>query len=253
MKRKCTFLTLVLIGCLSLGGCASTGSTRWYAPATWFSHSAADKADKAAVVEDTARDNVVKAAQQAAHKTQDALAAAPASRPVTVARVANDNAVALLDQANGPLTAGELTAIRQQVADLLSENADIRAKAESAEAANQTAIAAISTRLADAIRGSETANASLRDAFERENALANELRTQRALKWILGSVAVLAGAGYLYVRFFLGGIPSAIGGALSHIERTSPGVADVLRNALDSHLNRSEQSAIRAGYSKAKL
>src|SRR6185295_11362241 len=86
-------------------------------------------------------------------------------------------------------------------------------------------IAKVSAQLEAAVRDSQTANDKLRSAFDRENALADELRSERALKWILGSLAVLAMAGWLYVRFFLGGLPAVTGGLLARLEARSPQAA----------------------------
>ena len=88
------------------------------------------------------------------------------------------------------------------------------------------------------------AGTKLREAFDRENQLANELRSQRALAWILGAVALLGSAAYLYVRFALGGIPGAVGGALRTLRAQNPTAADALTPLLDGLLNRHEQAAI---------
>lgn len=245
--RKALFLSLLLFT-----GCASTGTgSKWWAPATWFSHSAADRSDKADARVAGYKDQAIKAAQKSVHEAKDAIAQAPASRPVDVAKEATDNAAALLDQAAGPLTAAELAAIRSQVAGLLSENAQLRADAEKQREEERGKVATLSTKLADAVRDSQTANDRLRAAFDRENALANQLRSQRAFLWILGVLSFLATCGYLYVRFALGGLPGALGTALASAQRQAPSVADAMRSFLDTHLNRSEQDAVRAAFSKA--
>lgn len=250
MHHRKWFLTILLA--LSLTGCASTGGSRWYAPATWFSHGAADKVDKASAKVAVYQDDAVKLAQKAAHETQVALLAAPVSRPVDVAVASNDTAVALLDQSQGSLPVADVAAIRVAVQNLLSDNAEIRAKAEKDRAVEATNIAKISSKLSDAVTESRTANNKLRTAYDRENALANDLRSAHALHWILGGVAVLAAAGWFYIRFFLGGVPNAIGSAIASIERKSPSLADELRTHLDSALNRHEQKAVATAYIKAR-
>lgn len=239
------FAHACLLGALlTLTGCATSTGSKWYAPTTWFSHAPADTVDKAEATQDKARSAAVKAAQRATHETAEALAVAPTSRPVEVATESNASAVALLDQAAGPLTAAEVATIRKQVAGLLSENATLRADAERTRTATRADAAKLSDRLAAADAAVLAAGAKLRDAFERENALANELRSQRALAWILGSVAVLGAAAYLYVRFALGGIPGAVGGALRTLRASNPSAADALTPLLDGLLNRHEQAAI---------
>lgn len=230
---------------LVLTGCSTpSGGARWYAPATWFSHAPADTVDRAQNKEEAARHAVVKAAQRSAHSTATALAAAPASRPVAVAADSNAATVALLDQAAGPMQAEELARLRATVAGLLSENAEIRAKAEAQRAADARSVGEVSAALAKAEAASEAAAAKLRTAYERENALANELRTQRALLWIAAAVALLLAAGWVYARFALGGIPNAVGAGLSRLRAANPQAGELATNIFDQLLNRNEQERI---------
>jgi len=231
---------------LCLAGCATDTGTKWYAPATWFSHAPAATLDKAGAKQDVARDAAVKAAQKATHETAEALAVAPASRPVEVATEANAQALALLDQAAGPLTAAELAAIRKQVAGLISENAALRAESEKARAGERANSAALSEQLAAASAAVTKAQAGLREAFDRENTLANELRTQHAIVWIVVIVAVIFGAAYLYARYALGGIPVALGSAMRIIRERHPDAAKLVEPILDSYLNRHEQATVAA-------
>jgi regulator of replication initiation timing len=244
--RTSSPIALVLLStlCALAGGCASGTGAKWYAPASWFSHAPAGAVDRAEAKQDAAREAAVKAAQRATIETAEALAAAPASRPVEVATESNAAAVALLNQAAGPLSVADLAALRKQVAGLLSENATLRAEAEKSRTAARAHDAALSERLAQADAAVAAAGAKLRDAFERENALANELRSQTALAWILGGVALLGCVAYVYVRFALGGIPGAVGGALRTLRAQNPTAADALTPLLDGLLNRHEQAAI---------
>ena len=239
MKRTGLILSLFL-----LAGCSTGSGVKWFAPATWFSHAPAGAVDRADAKQDAARTAAVKAAQRATHETAEALAVAPASRPVEVATESNASALALLDQAAGPLTAADLATIRKQVAGLLSDNAKLRADAERARDKTRESDAALSEKLARADAAVLAAGAKLREAFDRENALANQLRGQTALVWILGVVSVLGCAAYVYVRFALGGIPGAVGGALRTLRAKNPDAADALTPILDSLLNRHEQDAI---------
>ena len=234
------------VSCLLLAGCATNGGARWYAPATWFSHAPASAVDRAEGREDLARSAVVKAAQKASHETALALAVAPASRPVALATTSNANAVALLDQAAGPLTAAEANQLRTTIAGLLSDNAEIRRQAEELKAREQRSIAEISAALVSAETQSAAAATKLRAAFDHENSLANELRAQRAALWICGGIAVLLGIGWLYAQFALGGLPAAAGKALRDLRTNHPAVADVVTPIFDGYLNRHEQDRIRA-------
>ncbi len=247
--RRVALVSAVLL----LAGCGTTGSSvRWYAPATWFSGRPAAAAEAAEKKETAAEQSAVKLAQKFSHETQIALGVAPASRPVTIARESTAHAVGLLDQSAGPLTVAEAEAARSTVRGLLSEDAATRTAAERERAKDNRHVAEISNELAKAQARSDAADKNVRLAFERENALANELRSQRALAWILGGCAVLALIGWVYVRFFLGGIPGAMGTVLAKLETKNAGAAEELRTLLDGAMNRHEQTTIRNAYLKAR-
>ena len=237
-------LTVAAFLILTSAGCQGGTGARFWAPSSWFSHAPADNADLATVREDKARNEVVKAAQRTAHETSFALAAAPASVAVAAASDFNASTVALLDQAEGPLQAGDLEKLRKVVGGLLSENADLRKNAEAERDREKRHIASLSTTLATAEQKSDAAGAELRKAFDRENALANELRSQRALFWIACAAAALLAIGWLYVRFALGGVPGAIGRGLASLRASNPAAADLATSAFDSFLNRHEQARI---------
>lgn len=239
MTRGAAIASLLL-----LTGCATGSGARWYAPTTWFSHRPADQVDSTSKKEEDARNATRKAAQRNAHSAALALAVAPASAPVAAAADFNASAVALLDQSEGPLQAGEIDKLKRTVAGLLSENAELKAQAQHEREREKESIASLSTKLAKAETASDTAGEKLRAAFERENAMANELRSQRALFWIACFVAALLGLGWLYVRFALGGMPVAIGRALGDLRRSHPQIADAVTPLLDQYLNRHEQNAV---------
>jgi hypothetical protein len=200
--------------------------------------------DKAEAKQDVARDAAVKAAQKATHETAEALAVAPASRSVEVATEANAQALALLDQAAGPMTATELASIRKQIAGLLSDNAALRTAAEQARVKERAGDAVVADRLAKADAAVAKAGEDLRKAFDRENALANELRSQTALVWILAVLVLLAVAGWIYVKIAFGGIPMALGGTMRILRARHPEAAALVEPILDGYLNRHEQAAI---------
>lgn len=235
----------IIAAALLLAGCSTQpNGARWYAPATWFSHAPADSADRAQNKEEAARHAAIKAAQKSAHETGFALAAAPASPPVAVASDFNASAVALLDQAAGPLEAGEIERMRRMVSGLLSENAQLKAEAQRDRDREKQSIESLSGTLAKAEQKSEAASAALRAAFDRENALANELRSQRALFWIAVVSAAMLGLGWLYVRIALGGVPVAIGRAMGDLRARHPAIAEQLTPIFDQYLNRHEQAMI---------
>jgi hypothetical protein len=183
MKTRATLIVLVS---LSAGCSTSNTGAKWWAPATWGKHAPADNVDRAAKVETAAREAVIKRAQISSHETSLALSMAPASRPVAVATDSSAAATALLDQAAGPLDAATLTRLRSVITGLLSDNSALREAAEREKARGQASVDAVSAALARASTESEDARGKLRAAFDRENALANELRAQRALVWIAG-------------------------------------------------------------------
>lgn len=237
---------LVALPLILLTGCAtSTTGARWFAPATWFSGAPATAVDKAEDKQDAARRLAIKAAQKSVHETAEALAVAPDSRPVEVATEANSSALGLLDQAAGPLTASDLTQIRKQVAGLLSDNAKLRAESEKARDKTRESDAALSDKLAKADDAVMVAGAKLREAFERENALANQLRSQHALIWILGVIAVIAGLGAIYVKIMYGGLPAALGVARRAMETQAPDLAAAVAPFYSAALDRNEKAAIK--------
>ena len=245
MRKAVTLTCLLLVGCVS----APNSGVKWFNPATWFSGSAGREAAKVEAKIDKASDKAIAEAQKAAHATQDALAIAPQSRPVDVAKASNDAAVALLDQVNGPLTAADISQIRERVRLLASDLASERAKGEAMQADAQKKIDAASRNLAELSEAKKKSDADLAKSFERENALANELRNEKWWSWFwritIGSAVLLVAAAYLYIRLTLGGLPTALSGTLSHLREVDPETADKLTGALDVHLSPAEQSMIK--------
>ena len=235
---------LLLVAVLLLSGCATGTGAKWYAPASWFSHRPADTVDKAAARVDAAAEKAVKAAQRATHETAHALAQAPASRPVAVAVASNDTAMRLLDQVAGPLTTEEVAKLQSLVNRLMSENDEIRLKAEKERIKNESEVAKVSENLGKMQSALSKAQGNLREAFERENALANELRAQRALLWIGGTVAILLGAAFLYVKVVYGGLPSAAGLLMRDLRTKHPDAAKIVEPMFDTYLSRREQRLV---------
>jgi len=251
-----TLLSIVL--CLGLVGCSSPTSSGWkfYNPTTWFSGSAGRASAKVEEKIDKAQDKASVEAQKSAHVTQLALMTAPQSRQVDVARNSNDNTVALLDQMNGGLSADVINALKEQVRLLTSDLAEERARGEAQRLESQKKVDSVSKELTELAALKKKTDAALATSFERENALANELRNERWWSWfyrIAGvTLVILIGAAYLYVRLTIGGLPTALTGALADLRQSAPDVAEKLTSVLDIHTTRSEQALIRALLAKRK-
>lgn len=251
MKTASPVSFLVLCVLLFTSGCVS-GGKKWWSPATWFSDSSAKAADLAGTYLAKKQGDAVQAAKVEVAKTGEALSHAPDSREVALAIRFNDNADALLAQAAQPLTVAERQAVKQLVAELRSDNAAIRSAAESRQKSSEQRQAALSEELAAAEKKLSAAQSELRTAFDRENALANELRNERVVKWSLAGAALICALGWAYLRYVAGGLPSALGSMMARLEKKSPTLAEDIRPFLDSETNRSEQAGIRAAYLKAR-
>lgn len=235
----------LLLFCLLQVGCTSGGGARWYAPATWFSSTEGKAVDKADAKVDATQETLLKEAQKSAHRTGVALETAPTSKEVDLARSEISETTTLLDQAVGPLTLSEKEKIIAQVAGLLSENEELRKAIRDEREKDRAATKKLSEKHARAQEYAARAHAQLKEAFVRENALADEARAANAIKWIAIGGGVLAGAAYLYLRFMVGGIPSAVGQAMRTIRTNHPNMAPQVESIFDSLLNRNEQSEIR--------
>ena len=194
------FLPCLILACLFTTACTSPGpgESRFWAPSTWGKGSEGKAVEKAVRAEEKASAPVLQAARTAAHEAILALAAAPASRPVEVATHSATQAATLLDQIAGPLTAQEASDIRTRIAQLLSENEAIRAKAEKDRTDRDAALAKLSNRYQEAQEALTKAQGDLTAAFAREHAAANEARLFRArLWWVGGGIALLWAASQL--------------------------------------------------------
>lgn len=240
-----------LCSCFLLAGCVAApgGGVKWYNPTTWFSGSAGRESAKIDAKIEKTSDAAIDEAQRAAHATQAALSTAPQSRPVDVARASNDSVVSLLDQISGPLSAAESAQLKERVRLLVSDVAAERAKGETMQQDAQKKIESVSRDLAELGEAKKKADADLAKAFERENSLANELRNEKWWSWFwritIGAVVLIVGAAYVYLRWTIGGMPTALSGALASLRSSDPAIADKLTSALDVHLSPAEQSMIR--------
>ena len=235
----------LILPVMILSGCVASGSNvRWWNPMTWGSGREARKVENLTEQRNAASVKVTKEAQRAVHETRFALDVAPASRAVEVAKESNSVAVSALDQVAGPLTYAETGALKSQVDLLLSENAELRAQGESERALRRTELATATSTIADLNAKLDAANASLKSGFERENALANELRNMRLIKWGLIGLAVILAAGWLYVRIALGGIPVALGKGISVLRQKDAAAGELATTIFDGFLDRHEKRRI---------
>lgn len=149
--------------------------------------------------EDTARNAVLRGAQEAVHKAGDALASAGDDRPAVVARDFVSEAQALLDQSLGTPPAGTVAEWRNLVNRLLSENAEIRQAAERERRDDAERISEIATKLADATAARAAAEAKVREYAAENERIADMLRKMVwfvgaiAGLWLLGQVLAIAG------------------------------------------------------------
>ena len=253
---------LVLACGAMLSGCA------WVPSALRIGGTPIERVEKREDKEDAARGKLLKASQEAAHKAADALAVAPDSRPVVVARDFAGEATASLDQALGAPAAGEAGKWQDLVRRLVSEDAAIRATAEKERNADRAEIARLGERLAEAsaatVRAEERA---LKYAAEVDR-IADMLRK---VVWIAGGVAalwvlsqVLSIAGRLNPAF--AGVAAMVntvaapavqfafnrakkglqkvGSALAEADKAKDTAADKIRAYLDVHTDADHQAVI---------
>jgi regulator of replication initiation timing len=191
----------VLLGLLLImliGGCASApgSNARWYNPATWFAGSKANAALKVESKLDAQTKKALQSAQGSAHETRAALNAAPPSRPVEVATDANDATVAALDSVIGPMTYGDLKAIKKQVAGLLSENAQLRTVAERERQSRRNDLADATTTIAELRAERDAAITAERAQAAVNLGVANKYRNLQF--WIYGAIGL-----WVFVAFVL--------------------------------------------------
>lgn len=232
------------------GGCVSAPSGKhWWSPATWGSSSPAKTVTKLEVTENYARQVALLDAQKEAEKTARLLKFVPASPATTMAKRTSGNAIALMNQINGPLPFSWLSGLDPWVLNVVSDVPMENQKAEAVQEKDEKKISKDSDELQKVRDKLKIAEDKLAVAFARENELADTLRNERALRvWILGGGSLLilvVGAGWLYLQIATGGIPKAIGGMLKGLDESDPEKANLVRSLLDPVTNRIEQALIR--------
>lgn len=283
---------LVLLACFAvvvLPGCTSMrDGFVWWNPTTWASRAAParvdraqDNRDEAAEAKRKAEAALIDAAQRETAKTGHALASAPDSKPVRLARRFNANALALMAQVR-PLTAEESMQLQGLVADLMSDNEQIARDAELRQIGDEAKAANLSRELTEATTKLErkdaalsAANANLREAYDRENALANQVRNfwfvlgLLAFLWVAGnllSYAARLSPGLAPIAGFVNGIAAPalafaeararagltkVGHAMAEARAKLPEAAEVLTHIFDRNTDADHQQAIGAAANTA--
>jgi hypothetical protein len=194
---------LVLLGgvvLFLLSGCGTAGTKVAWNPLTWGRDRAAAVADTRQEIQVNER-AMVRSAQVEQVKTITALASAPESRPVEVARRTASNAHALLAQANGPVPVGDDTAARELVAGLLSEEVAKREGAERSQAKAEAKAADLADENTQLRATLEDRTAKLEEGYVRERKLANTVRNFWFCAVVLGGLFVLGQVLSIAARF----------------------------------------------------
>lgn len=231
MKNDRGVAPLVVVGALAIAalaaavfGPAPKGSNlTWWNPNTWGKHapaSAVDKAEKklevAEIAKTGARDSQIHAAHVEIYKASVAVESVQPgqAKDATVRFVGNG--LSALDQAD-PLSASEHAQALAIVQGLLSQEVQKRENAETAQKKAEDALSLTSQALSKAQLSLKEAHdtlsvkqSALRNAFDRENALANEMRNHVFLKWLAVSVAVILAILALYLHAGLGRVGQAL-------------------------------------------
>ena len=236
---------LPLVFCFLLAGCVSQPGWSLLRPGTWFQGRAAAAVVENQTQETKVADTAVTAAHEEIFKTTLALADAPASLQVEVARRTAGNAVAILNQRE-PLSAAKVFDAQTVVKGLL-------ARVTTAEAAQQKAEGNISA-LAEQLESIRTQAKKLADARDAEAAknleLANELRNERFLKYggmALSGILGLAAFAYRANLFSLqGGVANGLAALHAKLGAgdTSTAAIDTLQHEIDALTTPAHQSKI---------
>lgn len=262
---------LVALWLLFVTGCASpAGRGSRLLPWNWFSPDRVAQLEKAESKTAAAETAAVKAAQVENAKTIEALKTAPsADRSVQVATRTANNAQLLLDQAVGPVPPETVFKLRETVAALVSENAELRATGEAAQARDERTIATQAQKLDEARAREDTLTEKLKASDLRYQAEAAQARKWKF--WIVAIVGgwlalqILSGLAKFYpplapiaraagavsapvAQAMLDKAHRAVGQAIATAEKVSSATAEQLRNHLDATTDEAEQQAIRRAY-----
>jgi hypothetical protein len=237
------------------------------------------RAEKATKRSDEARESVIQAARESAHKTQVALAKVEPSRAAEVAQDFASETVALLDQALGPVMLGDLNRWQDQVERLCSEDLAVRAKAELERSKERYHNETLAKKLAAAEDRADRAESKLLDYAKVKERQADILLKVAwaagiiAFLWIASQVLTiaakfyppLAGASALLNKVAAPAVQYGyekakdafedardglhrVGRAMTEIRAELPGdTAEKVESILDGHVDESHKNVIKAG------
>lgn len=233
----------VLLVVLS-AGCASTSGRKWFNPVTWFTESEARKVEKLETKRDKIEAEQIHSAALESFKTLAALenpSLEPARKIEVGSRLAQ-NTFGLLNQVS-PLSFGEMDEARGLVGGLLLDLAEAKERQQEAEQGYARAgdeLAETRGKLRDATKAAQ-------DEAQENARLANELKTERLVKW-----AGWAGNGLLLIAVFayrnnLLGLSTGLASGLAKIQKKY-GAEDedvlALKSEIDSAITPSLQNKI---------
>lgn len=233
---------IALLLCIAslMGGCASPS----WSPLKWVFGRQAATVEKQEKKEAAGEDKAVTAAQVEVVKTSEALKLAPTSPAVEVARRTNGNALNLLNQRQ-PLNILAQSEAISIVAGLLSDEAKKRESAEFAQQKAEGKNAALSIELEQVRNALEDSRKAAKAEAANNLALANELRTERLIKWGAAALSFLTGVAAIWFKLSGGRATAALAEAIGSVEaRHGPTAAAVAKTAADAVLNSGEQQKI---------
>jgi hypothetical protein len=220
-----------------------------------------DKVEHTEAKRDDAREKLLKNAQEQAHKAATAISEPASERRDEVAKGYALETAGSLDQALGAPMAGESAQWRKVVSDLLSENSELRKKAEESEARTRRENAATSEKLAAKEAALLKAQKQVIEYAKENEGLADIVRwalfigVGLAVLWVLAQVITIAArfnpafgvaaslintvaapaANYTAQRAKAG--LSALGRAVGEINEKLPAARERVVEILDQHLD----------------
>jgi len=239
-------------------------------PWNWFSPDRVAQLEKVEARTTAAETVVVKAAQVENAKTIEALKTAPqADRSVQVASRTSANAQLLLDKAVGGISPEEALKLRDTVAALVSENAELRAAGEASQQSAERTLARQAGKLDELRTDMAALTEKLKSADLAHQATAAKYRKLWFWIYVIAggwlALQLLAGASKFYpalsplakaaghvtapiLQAMNNRVHTAVGKALAAADKLKDGTADILRQHLDATTDEAEQRQIREAY-----
>ena len=240
MKTPSKILALVTLFLVT--GCTSAPNGSGFFG--WWAARGERAAAKARDAHDDARERQLEAARIEAEKARESASKLPPSPEATLTQRFTGNTSDLLAQAVPGVTAEQLAAVRQLIADLRSEDAKVVAAAEARQRAAEGSNAALSRELGETSAKLTAAETRAGEIAEKNAEMAGELM---ALRWAAAAgtvLTVVAGLAAVAYRANVGGMATGIARGLADLRLKDPGTADLATAALDGGLNRAEQTKI---------